>query len=53
MAEQTKPHAAGEKATSFVRAIGHDPNLCLRMTNAKSTCNACVDICPGKAVRLP
>ena len=53
MAEQTKLRAAGEKATSFVRAIGHDPNLCLRMTNAKSTCNACVDICPGKAVRLP
>lgn len=53
MAEQAKLRAAGEKATSFVRAIGHDPSLCLRETNQKSTCNRCVDICPGKAVRLP
>lgn len=53
MAEQTKLRAAGEKATSFVRAIGYDPDLCLRATNAKSTCSACMDICPGKAIRMP
>jgi|GEM_PF-2158965 len=53
MAEQTKLRVAGEKAVSFVRAIGHQADLCLRQTNAKSTCQACMDICPGKAVRQP
>lgn len=53
MAEQTKLRAAGEKATSFVRAIGHDTALCLRETNAASTCTACMDICPGHAIRQP
>ena len=53
MAEQTKLRVAGEKAVSFVRAIGHQADLCVRQTNAKSTCQACMDICPGKAVRQP
>lgn len=52
MAEQAKLRAAGEKAVSLVRAIGHDSTLCLRETSAKSTCNACVDVCPGHAVRI-
>ena len=53
MAEQTKLRAAGEKAAAFVRAIGRDAGLCLREGNAKSTCNACVDVCPGHALRVP
>lgn len=53
MAQQTKMHVAGEKATSMVRAIGHDANLCLRAVSPKSVCSKCVDICPGRAVRLP
>lgn len=53
MAEKTKFRITGEEATSFVRAIGHDPNLCLRSVSDKSTCQACMDVCPGHAVRLP
>lgn len=53
MAEKTKFRVTGEEATSCVRAIGYDPNLCLRATSDKSTCQACMDICPGHAVRLP
>lgn len=53
MAEQTKLRAAGEKAVAFVRAIGHDTTLCLRETNPASTCTACMDICPGHAIRQP
>ena len=53
MAEQTKLRAAGENAVAFVRAIGHDTTLCLRETNPASTCTACMDICPGHAIRQP
>ena len=53
MAEQTKLRAAGEKAISLVRAIGQDATLCMRSTSDKSTCQACMDICPGHAIRLP
>lgn len=53
MAEQSKLRVAGENAKQVVRAIGQDESLCLRCTNSESTCQACVDICPGKAVRIP
>lgn len=53
MPQMTKLRAAGENATSSVRAIGRDANLCLRETNEKATCQACMDICPGKAIRIP
>lgn len=53
MAEQPKLRAAGEKATSFVRAIGRDESLCLRDNVSESTCTACLDICPGHAIRQP
>ncbi len=53
MAEQPKLRVAGEKATQFVRAIGRDESLCLRETNSASTCTACLDICPGHAIRQP
>lgn len=53
MAQQTKLHVAGENATTFVRAIGHDDKLCLRETSKASSCSKCVDICPGHAVRVP
>ena len=53
MAEQTKLRVAGEHATTLVRAIGQDESLCLREASPASTCRACVDICPGKALRLP
>lgn len=53
MAEQSKLRVAGENAKQVVRAIGMDEALCLRCTNEKSTCQKCVDVCPGKAVRIP
>jgi ferredoxin len=53
MAEQTKLRVAGESASELVRAIGQDESLCLRETSNASSCRACVDICPGKALRLP
>ena len=53
MAQQTKLRAAGEKAVSLVRAIGYESSLCLRESNAKATCQKCLDICPGHAIRLP
>ena len=53
MAQQTKLRVAGEKATTFVRAIGFDSALCLATTCKKGTCKACVDICPGHALRQP
>lgn len=53
MAEQPKLRVAGEKATQFVRAIGRDESLCLRETNSASTCTACLDVCPGHAIRQP
>lgn len=53
MAQQSKLRVAGENAKQVVRAIGQDESLCLRCTNPESTCQACVDVCPGKAVRIP
>jgi ferredoxin len=53
MAVQTKLRVAGESATQIVRAIGHDASLCLRETNAASSCSRCLDACPGHAIRLP
>lgn len=53
MAQHTKLHAAGENAVSVVRAIGRDASLCLRETSDKATCQKCMDICPGKAIRIP
>ena len=53
MAEQSKLRVAGENAKQVVRAIGQDESLCLRCVAPESTCQACVDICPGKAVRIP
>ncbi len=53
MSEPTKLRAAGERATSVVRALGMDPKLCLRVANSESTCSKCMDICPGHAIRIP
>lgn len=53
MAQQSKLHVAGENATTFVRAIGHDTSLCAREVSKASTCSRCIDICPGHAIRVP
>ncbi len=53
MARQSKLHVAGETAETFVRAIGHEPALCLRENCKDAKCSLCVDVCPGHAVRVP
>lgn len=53
MAQQTKLRVAGERAETFVRAIGQDKTLCMAASCKEGACKRCVDICPGHAIRQP